>query len=130
MKIKKAQSAIEFVILIGTILFFILGLMLVFQQKVSQEGLKARNEIIQNLALQIQNEISIAAKSSDGYSREFDLPQLLANKNYTINFYGDYLYINTTDGKNSIGLTTQNATGQFQKGKNKITKINSTIFLN
>lgn len=127
---KKAQSAIEFMLIIGAVLFFILILIGIFQQEVAKKGIEKRNEVITELTLTIQNELNIAAKSSDGYTRQFEIPNTIAGKDYSIGIYSNFLYINTTDGQHSMGLPTQNVTGNLIKGSNVIRKINATIFLN
>jgi NADH:ubiquinone oxidoreductase subunit 6 (subunit J) len=130
MRKTKAQSAIEFVLLLGAVLFFVIVLIGIFQQRVSEKSTEKRNTIITELVLSIQNEISIASKSTDGYTREFKIPDTIAGKNYSIGIYGNYIYLNTTDGKNALAMPTQNVTGQPIKGVNLIRKLNSTIFLN
>lgn len=130
MKKDKAQSAIEFILLVGAVLFITLSLVGVFQETMARKNVEKRNFIIQELALQVQNEINIAAKSTDGYMRRFEIPDKVANKEYSIGLYEGYVYLNTSDGKHALAIPTYNATGQLIKGTNTIRKLNSTIFVN
>jgi hypothetical protein len=130
MKRSKAQSAIELMLLVGAVLFFLIVFIGIFQQDISRKSIEKRNVIITELVLEVQNEINIAAKSADGYTREFNIPEKIAGKEYSIGIYEGYLYLNTTDGRHAMALPTQNVTGQLQKNTNTIRKINSTIFLN
>ncbi|MBS3076879.1 hypothetical protein J4233_01270 [Candidatus Pacearchaeota archaeon] len=127
---KRAQSAIEFMLLVGAVFFFVIVFVGIFQGRIAEKSAEQRNIIITELALDIQNEINIAAKSTDGYTREFDIPNTIAGKEYSIGLYDGYVYLNTSDGKNAMALPTFNATGQLKKGANLIRKINSTIFVN
>jgi hypothetical protein len=130
MKHEKAQSAIEFIILIAGVFFFILALSAIFQQKISQKTNENRDLEMQELALAVQNELNIAAKASDGYSREFNIPQKIFGMDYDITLVGTAVYLNSTDGKHALSLSTQNATGQFIKGTNLIRKVDGEILLN
>ena len=127
---KRAQSAIEFMLLVGAVFFFVIVFVGIFQGRIAEKSAEQRNIIITELALDIQNEINIAAESTDGYAREFDIPNTIAGKEYSISLYDGYVYLNTSDGKNAMALPTFNATGQLKKGANLIRKINSTIFVN
>ncbi|MBU0907051.1 MAG: hypothetical protein KKD18_02975 [Nanoarchaeota archaeon] len=131
MKKNKAQSAIELFLLIGAVLFFTLGFMSIFQQSIAKKSLEKREFEMQELARSVQNEINIAAKSTDGYLRKFNIPGKIAGAEYSISLNEGYLYLNTTDGKHAMAIQSQNATGQLIVGAtNTIRKINSTIFLN
>ena len=127
---KRGQSAIEFMILIGVVLFFITGMLGIFQQETARKSMEKRNIVMTELVLSVQNEINIAAKSTDGYMRRFGIPQTLAGKEYSIGVYEGLIYLNTTDGKLAFALPTHNVTGQLVKGTNTIRKINATIFVN
>ncbi|MFH1803148.1 MAG: hypothetical protein ABH864_06915 [archaeon] len=131
MKKSKAQSAIEFMLLVGAVMIVTLSLVGIFQNTVAKKSIEKRNFVIQELALEIQNEINIAAKSSDGYVRQFDIPETVAGKEYSVGLYEGYVYLNTSDGKHALAVPTYNATGQLIRGgTNTIKKINSTIFVN
>ncbi len=127
---KKSQSAIEFVVLVSGVFFFIIALSAVFQQKISQKTNENRDIEILDLALAMQNELNIAARASDGYSRQFNIPQKIIGIDYGIALVGNSIYLNTTDGKHAMLLEAQNTTGQFVKGTNIIRKVNGEIFLN
>ncbi|MFH1289824.1 MAG: hypothetical protein ABIH92_00270 [Nanoarchaeota archaeon] len=130
MDCKRAQTAIELVLITISVLFFIVALSASFQQKIALKTIEKRNFVMQEIALAAQNELNIAAKSSDGYRREFDLPPKIINLDYSIDLVDRFIYISTTDGKHAMGLPAQNATGNFVIGTNIIRKENGIIFLN
>lgn len=128
--VMKGQSAIEFFLLVGAALFFVLGFMAVFQQNVADKSMEKREFEMQELVKSVQNEISIAANAADGYQRRFEIPEKVAGKEFSIGVYEGYVYLNTTDGRHAMALPTYNVTGQLYIGDNLIRTINSTVFLN
>jgi hypothetical protein len=126
----KAQSATEFAILLGAILFIFISLLAVFQQNLSIKAKANRDKEIQEIALQVQNELNIAQDSTNGYQRTFILPNTLINKEYDITLVNNLVYLNTPDGKHALALPVPIVTGTIMKGNNIIKKLNETIFLN
>ena len=128
---KKAQTAIEFLLLLGGALIFIVAFTATFQHQVTEKKLEKRNFLFQELALTVQNELNIAASASDGYRREFNIPQQITGLDYGITLIENFIYINSTDGKQALSLPAQNATGQFITGSsNVIEKRNGIIYVN
>jgi len=81
---KKSQSAIEFMILLGLMLFIFLAYSQTFQKNLGERSKEQRVLIIQDLALTVQNEINLAHSSVDGYERTFKIPQQILNIGYSI----------------------------------------------
>ncbi|MEK6854900.1 MAG: hypothetical protein AABX73_01630 [Nanoarchaeota archaeon] len=127
---KKAQTGIELIVIISAVFVFFIFMLFLFQQRISEKSAEKRNLEITDIALSVQNEIEIASKSSEGYRRQFDLPELILNANYTITSNENIIFINTTDGRHAVAFPIQNVTGQIQKGQNIIRKLNATVFLN
>lgn len=127
---KKSQSAIEFIILIGAVLFIFLTLSLIFQQNLQEKNAKKRNQEIFNLAKSVQQEIDLATVSSDGYQRTFTLPNKIINADYNATLTDNFVYIYTLDNRHALSLPVKNLSGQIQKGNNIIRKINGSVFLN
>jgi len=126
---KKAQSAIEFLILIGAMLFFFISMLAVFQQDLALKAKEKRTLEVQEIALTVQNEINIAAEATDGYQRQFTIPQTILNLGYEITLTEGVVYIKTDDGKHAMALPIPEVTGQIQKGTNTIQKQNSEILI-
>jgi len=130
-KQKKAQTAIEFFLLLGAALFFMLALTATFQHKVALKNIEKRNFLFQEMALTMQSELNIAASAADGYKREFHLPGKIAGLDYDITIVANSVYINTTDGRHTLALPAQNTTGQFVKNSNNtIEKRDGIIYVN
>jgi len=124
----KGQSAMEFMILTGFLLFMFAIILGIVSSNTS--SLNRKREIIlgEDLVTKVQKEINLAARVLDGYSREFKLPQKLGSKDYTIAIAGQEV-IASTD-KQDFWRTIPFVVGNLGKGKNKIIKINGTIYLN
>jgi uncharacterized protein YpmB len=89
---KRGQSTIEFVIIFGFILFFFVLFFAAIQKNIAEKNHEKDQKIVQNIALEVQNEISLAAESSEGYYREFSIPQNIMGKDYEISIEDNVVY--------------------------------------
>lgn len=126
----KAQSSIEFVVLVGAMLVIFIAFLYVFQTDLAKKGTEARESEFNELAIYLQNELDIAAGASNGYIRTFELPETVRNKEYALTLVDGAIYLQTIDGSLSLSVSAQNVTGQPQTGPNTIRKVNETIYLN
>lgn len=127
---KKLQSAIEFMIMIGFVLFFFFTFFFIINANLAEEFKERNNKEVKNIALTAQDEISLAVEASDGYSRQFELPEKVANRDYDINIIESLIYLNTTDGEYALALPTVNVSGNLKTGSNTIRKQNGEVLLN
>jgi len=129
---KKAQSAIEFVILVGVMIFFFLAFLFIIQENIVYKTKENKNLIIKEIALTVQNEISLASESSDGYHREFDIPRDILGSEYTVHVEEGFVAVSTNDGKYAISLSVDDViTGDvFTDSTNVIRKENGVVSLN
>lgn len=130
MKSKKAQVGIEFIIIIGALLFFISLFLLVIQENMKDKIYQRENTIVKEIALTVQNEINLALQSGDGYFREFTLPQKAGNLDYEINIDSGIVYIKTTNNRHALTIPIANVIGNINVTNNIIEKINGIIYLN
>jgi len=130
MKNKKAQTGIEFFILLIAVAI-IFSILLGVIQVTLLDKTNERNEIVfRENALTIQNEINLAASASDGYKREFYIPQKIIGKDYEISIIDDFIYMKTLDEKYALALEIPKTNGTFIKGDNIIRKEYGEILLN
>jgi hypothetical protein len=127
---KKAQSAVEFIILLGVMLFIFLAYTQVFQKNLAEKSKEQRVFLIQDLALTVQNEIDLASSSTSGYERTFKVPEKILNIEYSISLVDNSVYVITNDNKIATSLPIQNVTGEIQKGDNFIKKNESGVYIN
>jgi len=129
-KSKRSQSAIEFMILVGFLLFSFTIFFLLIQGNMSDK-LKERQALaVKNIAITVQDEINLAFQSSDGYSREFKIPEEINGNKYEIILTDGLVYVKTTDGKYAIALPVKDVIGEIQINTNTIKKENGKIILN
>ncbi len=127
---KKAQSAIEFMIMIGAVVFFFAIFMLAIQVNIGDKVRERKTLAVNDIAMTLQDEIKLATESIDGYSRSFSLPLTALNEDYDIGIYDGYVYVNTTNGKYAVSFPVFNVTGQPQPGDNIIRKSDGRVYLN
>ena len=95
------------------------------------EKLNEKTDIIlKNVATNIQSEINLAFKSSNGYEREFELPDEIMGKEYNASVIDGAVYVRTLDEKHAIVLSTHKISGELNIGNNLIKKQNNTIYIN
>lgn len=129
---KNAQSTIEFVILFAALLFFFVSFFAVIQMNMAKKNLEKERIMAQNIVLDIQNEINIAAESSEGYYREFEIPNNILGKDYEVDIIENRIYV--TMGEN-VGVSYKvskisNQSKALIKGKNIIEKKGGEVHLN
>ena len=124
------QSAIEFLILVGAVLFFFLGILFAINLNIENRLKDNKDLAIQELAFSVQDEISLASQSSSGYYREFATPQTVLGLEYEIDIIAESVYVRTINGRHAVSLPVENVTGNPIVGDNFIRNINGTVFLN
>lgn len=131
MKNKKGQSAIEFFILVGVVMFFFVTFLFAIESQGADKARERLNLAGRDIALSVQDEIIFATESSDGYMREFDVPAKMdGGVDYDVNLTDGYVYLKSTDGKYALALPVLNVTGNINKGKNTIKKDKGIVYLN
>jgi hypothetical protein len=126
----RAQIAIEFLMIVGAVVFFASLFLLAIQGNQQIKINQHQNIQLKEIALTVQNEINLALESSDGYSRQFEIPELAGMREYEIVIDAGIVYIKTTDDNYALTLPIPEITGDINKTQNKIEKINGQIFLN
>ncbi len=121
----KSQSAAEFLILIGAVLLFFTLFLIVIYNKTYETSQEKETIIIKDIALDVQDEINLASKASNGYYREFTLREDL---DYSITLAGNSVYIKTE--KNAVSYPIIEVQGSVKRGKNIIKKENDKVYLN
>ena len=125
---RKAQSSIELIALISALIFFLTIFLGIIYDNISEKSKEKETIVVKNLALSILDEITLAAKSSNGYYRNFEVPETINSKSYEINITSERVYIKTS--ANAMSYPVQNITGKLKKGVNIIKKENGIVYLN
>jgi len=126
---KKAQSAMEFLVISASVIFFFTMFFVVIQKNVLDKEKEQEVVVVEELALSIKDEIGIALGASDGYSREFNIPDNIFGRNYEVTLI-DNSTIYVKSAISAISLSTGRVEGNVKKGVNVIKKENGTVYLN
>lgn len=127
---KKSQSAIEFVMVTGIVLFSFVVFFIVIGENMSDKIKERQNNNLKEIALTVKNEIDLAFYSDEGYIREFEVPLDINGQEYEIEIINQMVSIKTTDEKYGLAIPVQNISGQINKGDNIIKKQNGRVVLN
>ncbi len=128
---KFGQSAIELIILVGFMAFFFLIFLLVIHTNTAGERWENRNILTQELALEIQQEISLASESFSGYVRQFNLPTKISGLTYTAEILENTtVYVHTDNGEHALSLPISLVNGDLVIGMNTIKNIDGAVYLN
>jgi hypothetical protein len=130
MVLKKSQTAMEFLILIG-LAFLTTGIFtLASLDQIKEFQDKKEHRTIKDLALKLQTEINLAATAEDGYQRQFTIPDKLDNTiNYSILIKNNETLIVYSD-KSLYLVAIPKVIGNITKNSNTITKRGGVVNLN
>ncbi|MFT4260822.1 MAG: hypothetical protein ACMXX9_00125 [Candidatus Woesearchaeota archaeon] len=125
---KKAQSSIEFMILIGFAMI-VVSVTLALISSDAERRFTAQNEAaVQELFDVIETEINLARISPAIYTREFFLPQVLQGQNYSISLADQIELVVNFNNNTYVHFLNQSVSGNLQKGQNTLVKTCSTQF--
>ncbi|MBN1385586.1 pilus assembly protein [Candidatus Woesearchaeota archaeon] len=125
---KNGQASVEFIILVA-LLVIIFG----FFMKIALDkayDLRSHKEYLElkDVSSGLKNEIMTAYSVSDGYERQFKMPLVIGEYDYSISLTQGSL--DASSGNHQYYLKIPPVTGQPQKGMNTIRKENGIIYLN
>ena len=89
---RRGQGTVEFIILFSAALFFFVIFMGVIQINIFSNNVDKQKVFLQNICLNVRDEISFAAESSEGYYREFYVPQNALGIEYDINITDQFVF--------------------------------------
>ena len=123
----KSQILMEFIILYGVALTATVILVAAISQN---KNLHETNEFFQvkDIASKVQHEIGLLSNVENGYSRQFEVPDKIDNKDYNISIKNNTLTVRTNT--TSFFIAILNITGYVKKESNTITKTNGMIYVN
>ena len=128
---KKAQAAVELMIVMGFLLFFFIVFIGTIQGKMQEKTDEKKTIILKDIVKTVQEEIDLAVRSTDGYTREFKIPERIINSEYEISLFEGIVYAKTTDEKHAIAVNIKNITGDISNEEpNIITKQNGLVYMN
>ena len=120
---KKSQVSLEFLYFVGAALFILIIYLFITSNYFSIIAARKDNIAAQNLLETVRNEINLAGRVENGYSRKIILPNDINLQNYTINIQGREIYITFKGNDYSKILSTDvTVTGTLAPGKTLLIK--------
>lgn len=83
-KMRKAQTSLEFVVLTGFMILAFLTFYIVIESKLLVANRDTVDMAVKQVENLVVNEIKVAESVTDGYYREFELPQRVNGIDYTV----------------------------------------------
>ena len=110
---KRAQSSLEFVMLIGFLMISFVIFFILIESNMSDKLNERSNMKIKEIALTVQSEIDLAHESMDGYRREFTIPYDVYGHEYFITIGENLVFVKSGDGRNQISLPVRAVVGNI-----------------
>jgi hypothetical protein len=129
-KSKRSQGALEFLGITVAVIFLFTLLFVAINENLGDKIKEKNNIEIKEIAYTVQDEINLATESSNGYIRNFKVPDDINGKNYSINITADMVYVKSINENNAIALPIPIISGNIVKGENTIKKQNGIVYLN
>lgn len=126
----RAQSSVEFMILVGFVLMFFVAFLFTLAIASSERLAERQRLAIQQIAQTVQEEVAFAHSTVDGYQRTFVLPLHIVNLEYELEVIDLLLYVHTVDGEQALVVSIKNVTGTFTPGSNTLRRFNNTVYAN
>lgn len=127
---KKGQSAIEFMLLVGFLLFAFITFLAISSGDMTENIRVRNNQMLYDVAFTIHSEIDLAYNSLDGYSRDFNIPNDIYGMEYSISVVGGIASVKTLNGNYALGIPIKNVTGLVNPGLNTIVKKDGLVKIN
>jgi hypothetical protein len=125
---KKAQSAFEFLLLVGVVFFAVVILVAASYSNIAKLREERDFLITRDTAFVVQNELVLANVVEDGYSRSFLVPDELDGQQYSMMIVGNSLTVSTQKASYSVRIPS--VQGTIAKGWNNLTKEGNVVVLN
>jgi hypothetical protein len=130
---KKSQVGIEFLYFVGAAMAILIVYLILSSNYLLFTSSRKDMLATQNLLEEIRNEINLAGRVEDGYSRTITLPTKINNEDYSMKISSREIYITIKGGDYSRILATDvsNQPITFTPGKSyTVTKINGQVSIN
>lgn len=126
---KKAQFAMEFILLITFMLIVFLGFFAAVSYTITESEENKKQQAAENIAALVDNEIKLARSVNDGYEKTFTVPKKIDGNNYTINIVENRELVVSYLEYEYVLFLPENVIGNVSTGLNEIKKNNSIVYL-
>jgi hypothetical protein len=127
---EKGQSAVEFFMITGALLFFVVGFLAAINFNIYDRNIDKIEIQLNEVAKSIQDEINLASESTEGYWRTFQVPENIGTRDLIVEIVDEGVYVKTDDDRFATSYSVRNVTGEIKVGPNNITKRDGIVYLN
>ena len=125
------QASLEFFVLVSLLIIILTGVMYFSSSYYYQFNQFQIYSEASKISQSIANEINLALKAGDGYSRIFYIPERILNAiDFEINVTSYRVYVYWNGGSTQSVIYTKNIIGSLKKGENWIRNVNGEIYVN
>jgi hypothetical protein len=104
---KRAQSAMEFVMITGAVMFFFVSFISLIHVSIEKKNYEKKDIALMIEAEYLADEIALAHEAGAGYERNFTLPQTVLGSLYSIEILeNSSIYVHTLDMKHAMSIST------------------------
>jgi hypothetical protein len=126
---KKSQFGIEFVILLTFMLMVFVGVFAVVTYKLIDLEESRKQQMAEEVANRVNNEIKLARANNDGYERIFELPTKIEGKSYDIRIIENRELVVDYSGYEYVLFLPEKVKGNITTGLNKIQRIDGIVYI-
>ena len=127
----KAQSSVEFMTIFSLLLVVVIFATIVSVQNTSSL-VEAKKDIeIGRLLEYVGGRIDAAYLAGHGFSSNVTIPETILGFDYTLNTSqgSNVIYVNTSKSDYPRSILTNNVTGEFRKGENRIRNVEGEVVI-
>ena len=126
---KKAQSGIEFAVILGAVFFFFVAFIVLINFSIEKKDYEKKDLALTVEANYLADEIALAHQAGEGYERNFTLPQTVLGKNYQIEIVEKksiYIHTNEDPPRHAMSIPCLEVNYTIPDGKEDRYQINIT----
>lgn len=128
---KKAQGAVEFVIIASFLLVIFVSVVSIMNVRTADAKQKETQNEMKKVSESVREEIDLALSVEDGYVRHFTLPYRIDDKDYDIRMIANREIVVSIDGKEYVVFLPEDEdiVGYIGRGTNKIVKQDGILYV-
>ncbi len=105
---RKGQSGVEFIVLLGFLILVFMGFAYIIQERIVEQQQANQRDLYIQLADKIERELLLASRVRPGYGREFEIPVALNGQDYNVTLEGKDTLVIRSNGEEYIRFLSVN----------------------
>ena len=126
---KKAQASLEFVLLMTFLIIIFILILTLSMNKLEESKNQLIADSVDGLSNSIEQEIKLTKSFSDGYTRIFNIPKKINDKDYEISIVKNRELVIKAGSYEHVAFLPANIIGNIGRGINLIEKKNGIVYV-